>query len=104
MLLSDIAARTGGAFCRPVSAPAQVSEQRWGVSDPASASHMRPRARPAGSLTPHTPVSVMCWGARWMVAEMRVKTLPFSWKTTIGNDPECRFEIDRIPGQNSGRF
>ena len=36
MLLSDSAARTGGALCRPVSAPAQVSQQGWGVSDPAS--------------------------------------------------------------------
>jgi hypothetical protein len=42
----------------------------------------------------------MCWGARWMVAEMRLNTLPFSWKTPVGNDPECRLEIDRIPGPN----
>jgi hypothetical protein len=55
---------TGGALCRPLSAPAQMSQHRWGVSDPASASHSRPRVRLAGSLTPHRLVSEMCWGAR----------------------------------------
>jgi hypothetical protein len=49
-----------------------------GVSDPASASHMRPRACPAGSLTPHTSVSVMCSGARLVIAETaRARRLRF---------------------------
>ncbi len=61
---------SGGALCRPSSAPAQESEQRWGVSDPAVAPHPRPRRQPAGSLTPHTSVSVMCWGARLMIGEI----------------------------------
>lgn len=60
---------SGGVFCRPVSAPAQESQQKWGVSDPAGASHPRPRGRSAGSLTPHMSVSVMCWGACLMAAE-----------------------------------
>ena len=38
-------------------------------SDPAGASHPRPRGRSAGSLTPHISVSVMCWGACLMAAE-----------------------------------
>jgi hypothetical protein len=39
-------------------------------------------SRSAGSLTPHRSVSVLCWGARWMVAEMRLNTLPFSLENT----------------------
>ena len=39
-------------MCRPVSAPAQVSQQVRGVSDPARVLQTRPQGRPAGSLTP----------------------------------------------------
>jgi hypothetical protein len=39
-----------------------------------------------------------------MVGEMRVKTLPFSWKTTVGNDPRCRLEIDRLLDQIRAAF
>ena len=74
------------------------------MSDPARASQSRPRGRSAGSLTPQMSVSEMCWGGRLMVAEMRVKTLPFSRKTPVRNDPECCLAIDRIPGRNPGRF
>lgn len=52
MFVSDVEVRAGGALCRLVSAPAQTSQHRWGVSDPAFAEQMRPRARPAGSLPP----------------------------------------------------
>ena len=46
-----------------------------------------------------------CAGARvWLVGEMPVKTLPFSRKMTVGNDPECCLRIDRIPGPHLGRF
>jgi hypothetical protein len=61
---------SGGGLCRPLSAPAQKWEQRWGVSDPARALQPRPRGRSAGSLTPLMSVSVMCWGACLMVAEI----------------------------------
>ena len=37
MLPPSAVERTGGGLCRPVSAPAQVSQQGWGVSDPACA-------------------------------------------------------------------
>jgi hypothetical protein len=40
------------------------------MSDPASLPLPRPRADSAGSLTPHMSVSLMCWGARLMVAEI----------------------------------
>jgi hypothetical protein len=42
----------GRALCRPVSAPAQVSQQRWGVSDPAFASQTSPRGRQRGRSVP----------------------------------------------------
>ena len=56
MLTRPGRARTGGGLCRPVSAPAQVSQQGRGVSDPARALCTRPQSRPAGSLTPHVSV------------------------------------------------
>jgi hypothetical protein len=46
------AVRTGGGLCRPLSAPAQVSQQRWGVSDPACASQRQPRGRQRGRSRP----------------------------------------------------
>jgi hypothetical protein len=53
----------GGGLCRPVSAPAQQSEQKWGYrSDPASASQSSPQGHLAGS--PHVSASGMRWGAR----------------------------------------
>ena len=59
----------GGGLCRPVSAPAQVSQQGRGVSDPAGALCTRPQSRPAGSLT--SPCQGrMCWGARVVRAGM----------------------------------
>jgi hypothetical protein len=70
VFVSALTPHSGGALCRPLTAPAQESEQKWGVSDPASAPPPRPRADSAGSLTPHVSVSVMCWGARLMVAEV----------------------------------
>ncbi len=54
---------SGGVLCRPLSARLQVSQQRRGVSDPASGWPPRPRGRQAGSLTPHVSASEMCWGA-----------------------------------------
>ena len=51
----------------PAERPSTGVRAEMGRERPASASHMRPRARPAGSLTPHTWVSVMCWVARFMV-------------------------------------
>ena len=79
ILAAPRSSMSGGVLCRPLSAPAQESEQRWGVSDPAVAPYPRPRRRPAGSLTPHVPVSVTCWGARLMVAEIcAVMTLSFT--------------------------
>jgi hypothetical protein len=41
--------------------------------DPAVAPHPRPRRRPAGSLPPHVPVSVTCWGARLCPRKDRVE-------------------------------
>lgn len=50
-------------YAVPVSAPAQIlSQRRWGVSDPAYASHTPPPGCPAGSLTPHVSVAMMCCG------------------------------------------
>jgi len=55
-VIADSEVRAGGALRRPASAPARMSEQGWGVSDPARESHPRPRARLAGSLTPRVSV------------------------------------------------
>ena len=49
------------------------------MSDPARASHPRPRGRSAGSLTPHMSVSMMCWGACLMrggIAPQRTLQFP----------------------------
>lgn len=88
------AVTTGGGLCRPRGAPAPVSQQRWGVSDPASASHLRPRARPAGSLTPHTSVSMMCRGARLMFGEIvRARCC----RQRSGNEPElCPASVELV--------
>jgi hypothetical protein len=62
-LASDIGVKAGGALCRTMSAPARVSQHRWGVSDPACVPNTRPQGRPAGSLTPRMSVSTTCLGA-----------------------------------------
>jgi len=82
---------SGGVLCRPLSAPAQESERKWGVSDPARASLRRPRGRSAGSLTPHMSVSVMCWGARLMAAESALW-----WRCSI-RENSARTSADSCP-------
>ena len=69
MLMLVGPSQEGGGLCRPVNAPAQVSQQGRGVSDPAAASQMRPRRCPAGSLTPVCQCRI-CWGARLVRAGM----------------------------------
>jgi hypothetical protein len=64
MLMLVGPSQEGGGLCHPVNAPAQVSQQGRGVSDPASASQSPPRGHSAESLTPHVSASGMCWGAR----------------------------------------
>lgn len=62
-LASDIGVKAGGALCRTKSAPAPVSQHRWGVSDPAHASQPWPEPYRRGRSRP-TCQCPKCAGAR----------------------------------------
>ena len=81
MLKPRAAVRTGGALCRPVSAP-HGCRNREGRERPARVSHLRPRARPAGSLTPHVSMSEVSWGARPNSRSIRTCT-PVGFRTKL---------------------